>query len=157
MKGKRPLSDEEVSRIVCDGFTGRYQLRDRALFSLGVTTGFRVGTLLKLQLKHVYMQGTVVKHISLPASYFKRRSQGQSKRLSENSRQYLREWIRELITWDITKWYEENSRPGDVYLFQSQEGYNESLSYPQSRKVIIDACQLINSRARASYTPGCVC
>ena len=143
MKGKRPFTDEEVSLLVREGFTGRYHLRDRALFALGVTTGFRVGTLLQIQLRHIYKDGVVVRNISLPPSFFKRRSQGQAKRLSDNTRQHLRLWIKELLNWEIYQWYKENGRPGDVYLFQSQEGYNEAMSYTSARRVIQDAAKQV--------------
>lgn len=141
MKGKRPFTDEEVSLIVKDGFNGRHHLRDRALFALGVTTGWRIGTLLQMQLKHVYKDGVVLRHISLPPSLFKRRTQGQTKKISENTRQHLRLWIKELLTWEIFEWYKENSRPGEVYLFQSQEGYNEAIAYTTAREAIIAAAK----------------
>lgn len=127
--------------MVTEGFDGRYAARDRALFALGITTGFRIGTLLRLQLRHVFKMNNVVRHISLPPSFFKRRSQGQSKRLSHNSREHLRAWIKDLQQTEIYEWYQEAGRPGDVYLFQSQEGYNAAMSYPQARKLMVLAAQ----------------
>ena len=52
MKGCRPLTDEEVDRI-SDGFSGRYAKRDRALFLLGVKTGFRISEMLSLEIRDV--------------------------------------------------------------------------------------------------------
>jgi integrase len=49
MPGCRPLTDDEVD-LVLQSFGGRYALRDRALFCLGIYTGFRITELLSLRL-----------------------------------------------------------------------------------------------------------
>ena len=41
MKGCRPLSDEEIT-VVSRSFGGTYAARDRALFILGLKSGFRI-------------------------------------------------------------------------------------------------------------------
>ena len=41
MKGTRPLDNDEISRVsTC--FTGMYEVRNRGLFMLGVSTGGRI-------------------------------------------------------------------------------------------------------------------
>ena len=49
MKGCRPLTDTEVE-LMQAGFGGRYATRDRALFLLGVESGFRISELLSLRM-----------------------------------------------------------------------------------------------------------
>ena len=47
MKGTRPLDNDEI-RSVSTCFTGTYQVRNRGLFMLGVSTGGRISELLSL-------------------------------------------------------------------------------------------------------------
>lgn len=41
MKGARQLTDEEIKRVA-SSFTGRYAVRNRALFVLGLACGGRI-------------------------------------------------------------------------------------------------------------------
>ena len=53
MKGTRPLDNDEIRRVsTC--FTGTYQVRNRGLFMLGVSTGGRISELLSLEIGDVY-------------------------------------------------------------------------------------------------------
>ena len=47
MKGTRPLDNDEI-RLVSACFTGTYEVRNRGLFMLGVSTGGRISELLSL-------------------------------------------------------------------------------------------------------------
>ena len=47
MKGTRPLDNDEI-RSVSTCFTGTYEVRNRGLFLLGVSTGGRISELLSL-------------------------------------------------------------------------------------------------------------
>ena len=53
MKGTRPLSPDEVVTIA-NVFDGKYAIRDRSLFLLGVSTGGRISELLALTIVDVY-------------------------------------------------------------------------------------------------------
>ena len=59
MKGTRPLDNNEI-RLVSACFTGTYEVRNRGLFMLGVSTGGRISELLSLQIGDVYQNGTAV-------------------------------------------------------------------------------------------------
>ena len=48
MKGTRPLDNDEI-RQVSGCFTGMYEVRNRGLFMLGVSTGGRISELLSLR------------------------------------------------------------------------------------------------------------
>ena len=53
MKGTRPLDNDEIRRVsTC--FTGTYEVRNRGLFMLGVSTGGRISELLSLTIGDVY-------------------------------------------------------------------------------------------------------
>lgn len=59
MKGTRPLDNDEIRRVsTC--FTGTFQIRNRALFMLGVSTGGRISELLSLEIGDVYQNGSAV-------------------------------------------------------------------------------------------------
>ena len=53
MKGTRPLNNDEIRRVSA-AFTGTYEVRNRALFMLGVSTGGRISELLSLRIADVY-------------------------------------------------------------------------------------------------------
>ena len=53
MKGTRPLNNNEI-RLVSACFTGTFQIRNRSLFLLGVSTGSRISELLSLRIGDVY-------------------------------------------------------------------------------------------------------
>ena len=53
MKGTRPLDNDEIRRVFA-AFTGTFEVRNRGLFMLGVSTGGRISELLSLQISDVY-------------------------------------------------------------------------------------------------------
>ena len=53
MKGTRPLDNDEIRRVTTC-FTGTFQIRNRGLFMLGVSTGGRISELLSLRVGDVY-------------------------------------------------------------------------------------------------------
>ena len=60
MKGTRPLDNDEI-RSVSTCFTGNpYEVRNRWLFMLGVSTGGRISELLSLTIGDVYQNGKAV-------------------------------------------------------------------------------------------------
>ena len=60
MKGTRPLDNDEILRVsTC--FTGTYEVRNRGLFMLGVSTGGRISELLSLTIGDVYQNQQPVK------------------------------------------------------------------------------------------------
>ena len=59
MKGTRPLDNDEI-RSVSTCFTGTFEVRNRGLFMLGVSTGGRISELLSLTIGDVYQNGKAV-------------------------------------------------------------------------------------------------
>ena len=59
MKGTRPLDNSEIS-LVSACFTGTFEVRNRGLFMLGVSTGGRISELLSLQIGDVWQNGKAV-------------------------------------------------------------------------------------------------
>ncbi len=52
MSGCRPLTQEETLQC-SNAFQGRYHIRDKCLFVLGVLAGFRIKEMLSLRVKDV--------------------------------------------------------------------------------------------------------
>ena len=59
MKGTRPLDNNEI-RLVSACFAGTYEVRNRGLFMLGVSTGGRISELLSLRIGDVWQNGKAV-------------------------------------------------------------------------------------------------
>ena len=70
MKGTRPLNNDEIRRVSA-AFTGTYEVRNRVLFMLGVSTGGRISELLSLRVGDVYQNGTAVTDLLFDRSIVK--------------------------------------------------------------------------------------
>ena len=70
MKGTRPLNNDEIRRVAA-AFTGMYEVRNRGLFMLGVSTGGRISELLSLRIGDVYQNGTAVTDLLFDRSIVK--------------------------------------------------------------------------------------
>jgi integrase len=93
MKGCRPLTDKEVERFL-RSLSGRYAVRDKALFMLGWATGYRVSELLSMSIGDVWQFGQVATHIAVKREAVKGRKEGQSVPLNQKARPYIVEWVR---------------------------------------------------------------
>jgi site-specific recombinase XerD len=64
MKGSRPLTDREVS-LVGKSFAGTFAKRNKALFTVGYRTGFRISELLSLVVGDVMQHGKILDQVSV--------------------------------------------------------------------------------------------
>ena len=64
MRGCRPLTDEEVYDVA-RSFWGEHARRDKALFLLGVKSGFRISELLSLRARDVRQAGRLVDRVTI--------------------------------------------------------------------------------------------
>ena len=94
MKGTRPLDNQEI-RQVSECFDGTYQIRNRALFMLGVSTGGRISELLGLQIGDVYQNAAPVTDLLFDKSIVKGKEQSRAVPVNHDGRLA----IDELITW----------------------------------------------------------
>ena len=77
MKGTRPLDNTEI-RQVAACFTGAYEVRNRGLFMLGVSTGVRISELLSLTIGDVWQNQSPVTDLLFDRSIVKGgKSRGQ--------------------------------------------------------------------------------
>ena len=108
MKGARPLTDVEVNAV-----QAQLGPRDRALFVLGIRTGFRVSELLSLRLGDVWQDGNVLEAVGVSRKSMKGRSEGRIVPLHQQARLELGAWAAVLLARGATK---------KSFLFPSREG-----------------------------------
>lgn len=87
MKGCRPLTKEEVQRIL----SLNLELRDKVLFILGINTGYRISELLSLKVNDVMAPtGQILSTVSVKASNMKGGRYGRTIKLNSKIREILR-------------------------------------------------------------------
>ena len=94
MKGTRPLDNDEI-RSVSTCFTGTYQIRNRSLFMLGVSTGGRISELLGLRIGDVYQNKKPVTDLLYGKSIVKGGEVSRSVPVNADGRRA----IDELVNW----------------------------------------------------------
>lgn len=93
MIGKRPLEDHEVQQLLQEGFKGYYKTRNKALFALGISTGFRAGEMLALQMRQVMHRKNVRKYVKLQKHQAKGQTQGRTMKVYPFAQAALQAWI----------------------------------------------------------------
>lgn len=93
MSAKRALTDEEVQLMIDEGFTGEEKLRNRAIFCLGITTGYRISEILKFKIGDVMHRTRIVDYIELPKRMRKGNSIGQTKKLAKFAQKALQDHV----------------------------------------------------------------
>lgn len=124
MKGCRPLNHKEVVMMLAS-FTGTFAKRDKALFTLGIKSGFRISELLSLQLKDVWTGSKVSQYVTVSRNNMKKKTEGRTIPLNRIAQKAIRELI---ITVD--------NRDGDTYLFKSRNGHNKPITRQQADRVL---------------------
>jgi site-specific recombinase XerD len=126
MKGARALSKEEVADIR-KSFCGKYEVRDRALFLIGLYTGARISELISLNVGDVWQHEKVVKTLELRKAITKGKKTRQVPLNLE-----ARENIESLIDWKRSQG--ERLDP-DVPLFVSRKK-NGRLTRIQAHRIL---------------------
>lgn len=96
MRGCRPLSNEEIACLL----DALRRARDRALFPLGIRTGFRISELLSLRVADVWQGGRIVDRIWVAGKHMKKKQEGRAVVLHLQAKQALSAWIAERGTSD---------------------------------------------------------
>ena len=114
MKGTRPLNNNEIL-LVSACFDGTFEIRNRGLFILGVSTGGRISELLSLQIGDVYQNGKPVTDLLFDKSIVKGGEVSRAVPVNSDGRRA----IEVLIGWHGDRYQNtEKSRP----LFPSRNG-----------------------------------
>jgi site-specific recombinase XerD len=114
MKGARKFKDSEIAQIV-SSFHGRYAVRDRTLFILGLSTGGRISELLSLRVKDVWQYSLPVDTIYFRKSHTKGKRHGRGVPIKTAARNAIQELI---------QWYQQQGikLTEETPLFLSQKG-----------------------------------
>lgn len=119
MKGMRPLTDTKINKVA-HSFAGKHAARNKMLFVLGVSTGYRVSELLSLRVGDVYQHGRVVDQVTVRRAHMKGSREGRTVLLHASVRELLGEYLAGI-----------EQRP-EMPLFPSQKAPSEPISYPQA-------------------------
>jgi len=88
MKGCRPITKEEQKKILA-----ALNIRDRTLFILGMTTGFRISELLSIKIQDVYENGKIVEKVYVRRAYVKKKTAGRCVKLNKQAQKAIEELI----------------------------------------------------------------
>jgi len=124
MKGARPLTDAEVKTTA-----GQLSARDRALFLLGVRSGFRVSELLSVRVADVLdAAGAVASRVYVERRSMKGHNSGRSVVLHPEAREAIGSWITELR--------EAGALAPESPLFVSRKGERQSIGRVHAWRVL---------------------
>jgi site-specific recombinase XerC len=92
MIGSRPLSNEEIINV-SNAFTGSYATRDRALFILGLKSGFRISEMLSLKVSDVWKDGKVTSAVSVARKQMKGKVSARKVPLNPEAVKAIEAWL----------------------------------------------------------------
>ena len=91
--GCRALNDGEIQQILA-GMSGRYALRDRAIFIFGVRTGFRISEILSLRVKDIWEKGAIKNSVTVSKERMKGGEKSRTMPLHLQAKEALTLYIR---------------------------------------------------------------
>lgn len=97
MSAKRALTDDEIQDLLKNGFIGEYALRNRAIFCMGLSTGYRAKEILSHKVGDVMAKKYVKDVIEIPRRFRKGKVSGQTKRLMPFAKKALQAHIDSLL------------------------------------------------------------
>jgi integrase len=132
MKGCRPLTDPEVA-LISRSFGGAYAARDKALFILGIKTGFRIAELLSLQVGDVWQHGRVVDRVTVQRRHMKNKTEGRTVPLHPDAKAALAAWLLVLR--------EQPGVTAQTAVFRSRKGGHRPITPVQAWRILREACE----------------
>jgi len=97
MIGARPLTDQEVNKVLAEGFTGQFKHRNQSFFALGISTGFRTAELLALLMRDVMHRKYPREFVKIRRKHTKGKAQGRTQRVYPFAQDALQPWIDERL------------------------------------------------------------
>lgn len=130
MRGTRPFTDDEIEQI-STSFEGRFARRDRAIFLLGLKSGFRISELLSLRISDLIQRGRLVDRVTVHRRHMKKRTEGRTVLLHPVAKSALTDWI-------DTAGAKLKLVP-DSFVFQSRKGENKPITRVQFFRILARA------------------
>lgn len=128
MGGCRPLSDDEVRAILKVLSRNTYPERDRALFLLGIRSGFRISELLALKLSDVLQNGKFSDYITVARKHMKKKRAGRTVPLHPEAKTALQTLVKKLLKAGHTD--------PNTFLFLSREGENRAIGRTMAWRIL---------------------
>lgn len=130
VKGCRPLTKEEIIKV-SEQFSGVFEIRNRALFILGVSVGGRISELLSLKILDVWQNGQPVGDLLFEKNVVKGKKNSRMIPVNSDGKNA----IEDLIDWHRKRFsFLSSQRP----LFISRNG-DKAISRTQAHRVLKDA------------------
>ncbi|MDE0554980.1 MAG: site-specific integrase [Candidatus Poribacteria bacterium] len=127
MKGTRPLTIAEIQKVARTFEGSKYELRDRSLFLLGISTGGRISELLSLKVGDVYQNRKPVTDLQFTKHVVKGREHARTVPVNSDGKKAI---------CDLIQWHRETY--GRVHalraLFPSQKSNSKRLKGAMSRR-----------------------
>lgn len=130
MKGCRSLTDDEI-QAVKSTFKGPYELRDRAIFIIGIRTGLRISEILSITVGQIFKEEKISKDLYIPRRNMKGRVEGRRIPLHEEAREALGLWLIELNR--------KRALSLDAPLFVGRKDQEKAISRVQAWRILEDA------------------
>lgn len=137
MNGCRPFTNDEVHRLFEHGFEGPYATRDKLLFAVGISTGFRISEILAMRVCDLVKKNHILPYYAVPRLKMKGKHKARTKRLSETAQRLAKDWIAEL------KELRGEKYNAQTFVFQSREGGNRHISINLVNINLRKACERI--------------
>ncbi len=103
MNGCRPLTIEEIQQTL-ENFRGVFATRNRALFMLGICTGFRISELLSMKVGDlVDIDGELQSHVTVGKKDMKKKLRSRTVLLAPEYEGFLWPWITQIRKWRLVK------------------------------------------------------
>jgi len=129
MKGCRPLTEDEINKIT-KSFTGKYALRDKALFLLGVKSGFRISELLSLRILDIYQHERFVNKVTVERKNMKKKIEGRTVLLHPVAKKALEGLLKQL---------KKEGYKDESFVFQGRKGQNKPVSRIHGWRILQNA------------------
>ena len=130
MKGVRPLQNYEIEKV-CQCFEGKYEVRNRSLFLLGVSVGGRISEMLALKIEDVWQNNKPVSDLLFRKNTVKGKKHARAVPVNIDGRQAITDLIRWYQSWKTFR----KSMP----LFVSREGENMPLGRRAADRILNSA------------------
>lgn len=115
MRGCRAFTNEEVTAIL-GAFSGKYAKRDRALFLIGIKSGFRCSEMLSLTVGDILQHDRLVDRVYVRRKNMKGKAQSRSVILHPEAKAALSDWLAEMNHFETVT--------AKTFLFKSRKGNN---------------------------------
>jgi site-specific recombinase XerD len=109
-------------------FHGPYAARDKALFTLGILSGFRITELLSLRIKDVLQHGRMVDRLTVPRRHMQRKTQSRTVILHPQAKVALHAWLEDMRG--------RRAMTPEAYVFQSRNGANQPISRRRALRLL---------------------